>query len=141
MKADEDEGMAVGKGGEHPVVQYRLLASLTFPVCDEGLILLLVVEEEIRQSPLGVGGWRGQHRQVFLTKSAMILHQRAELGGGFRGKTEDHNAPRWGIQAVDEACGGMFPLKMCQEILLPRGIGLGGDARRLADEEEITVFV
>jgi hypothetical protein len=35
----------------------------------------------------------------------------------------------------------MIPLESCQKILLTRWIRLGGDARRLADKEEIAVFV
>jgi hypothetical protein len=42
---------------------------------------------------------------------------------------------------MDEACGGMIPLQAGQKILLTRWIGLGGDARWLADKEEVTVFV
>jgi hypothetical protein len=71
----------------------------------------------------------------------MILHQSAELRGGLWGKAEDHDTARGGIQAMDEACGGMILLESCQEILLTRWIGLGGDARRLADKEEIAVLI
>ena len=56
-------------------------------------------------------------------------------------QTKYHDPSGWGIQAMDESCCGVGRLYSGQQILLPRGVRLRRNPRRLLDKDKIPILI